>query len=1475
MKKSTPFRLKAIAAATTLGLAINAGAVTLTVTNSLDSGAGSLRAALTTISLDSVCSGSPYLVNFNIGTPPAGPIVLQPASPLPAINCTTTIAGYTQPGSTPNTLGALDGSNAAIRIVVDGVNATGAVYGLNLSGASSIVQGLSVVNFVNGPGILATASGSRVIGSFVGVFPDGTPGGNLRGIDFNFSNGEAGGLAAGDRNVVSANLTQGIKLGFGGLARNNVVGVAPNGITASGNGQMGISANLDGGTITGNRIANNQKGIVSFSNFNANWGGNEIYGNSLIGVDLCNDGPNPNDPLDGDFGTPNPCNGLQNSAVITGVTFTTTATTFTATLNTNPGSTGYSVAFYGNDDALGQAKFPTACSVGAIATDASGNNTSPISVLCPGTHPNPTAIVTGPQGSSEISAPFLTPDALVSPAAATFGSVAVGGSSAVTPVTITNNGLGPMNISSFTVLPAGEFTDTNGTPANLWCGLGPTATGLVTLAPTQSCTLNLVFAPQASGTRSAALTVGTGSTVPGVGDPFVPLSGLGTVANVVATASFGAPSIIAGTATPFTLNLLNSNLQSYELSSYTVTLPSGVPSGIVVAPGPVASVGAPCSGSVIASPGIGSFDLSGLVVPAGTNCNISVAVTSTTPASYTYTLGAGGLTGGLLIPSGAAVSNTATSASLTVNPALAPALGVSPLSVTFPNTTVGILSAPIGVTVTNTGTAPLTFSGPITVGAPFAVANGCPVSPATLAVSASCNLNVTFQPAVPGAQTGVLSIASDGGTQSVSLAGTGQVIPPSVNFGFTPLSVIIGSPSALQMTIGNANGAPFSNPTFTFNLPPGLEVAASPNATNPITPCSGGFVAPSPGATSFTVNSLSVPTSGSCAFSIALTSAASGTYNVSMAAGGIVGSVLTQTGVGNAASNTASLVVTAVPSPVLSISPPPPGPLAFGNVTVGSFSAFQTVTLTNAGNAPLTFSGSVVASSASTLKVSPTVTGEFVVNTATATPCPATLPAAPGPGNSCTIEVKFEPTVVGPATGTLGISSDGGSATLNLTGTGDPVPAPAVSLSASGLTFASQMVGTVSSPQLVLLDNVGTAPLTLSAITTGGDFAHSTTCPFAPSTIPANSGCDITVTFTPLLPGGRTGTMSISSDASGSPHQVALSGTGTAAPVPAVSVLPSPVTFPTTQVGTTSSPVSVTVTNTGGVPLAVSVVEIVGGGFSITSNGCTTTVAAGADCIVTLVFAPPSAGTITATLRLISNAPASPTLVALSGTGSAAAVASLSASPASLSFGERAIGTTSPAQSVTLANTGGATATIASLTVTGDYAQTNNCASVPPDGSCTITVTFTPTAAGSRPGSIVVAGDASNAPLTIALTGSGAPPAEPVIELSVTSLSYGNTLVGAATGAQVVTVRNAGGAPLAISSLDLRGEFSVANGCTTPIAPGDTCRLDVGFRPIIPGSRLGRLDVLSNASNGTKGVDLAGTGCRFSFLNRSLTLLCQ
>lgn len=1425
----------------------------LTVTTTADDGsAGSLRSALEYV--DSNCYGyGPFTVGFSV----AGTIQVSPElGPFPQVNCYgTVIDGTTAPGYAANTRTDLGGSDAVPAVFLDGsqlqlVESPADGLSFDFFGSDMVVKGLAIGNF-SGAGIRMDSYGGQVLGNFIGVAPDGGAAPNGIGLVMGNS-GFVGGIDPSERNVISGNTQFGISGGSYGAIRNNLIGLAPDG-SALGNGLAsdpgtGDGINVDisfsvaiGGTEAGepNRIAYNARHGISAAveAGDIHIRGNQIFANGSLGIDRA-------ETL---------AHGVSSVVYAPGLTTLTWAGSgFFANMPV-------AVEFFDNADPLlgldqGQRKVDSCSALtdgSGAATCSAGTTQAVRNLTATVTFEN---VETGGD-TSEFSAPLLTPEAEVSPSGTvTFDPAAVGGSGTSRTVTITNAGQGTMTITAITSSAPSEFTDvTSLSPP--WCGLGPTGTGQVQLEPAASCTLDMRFTPQDSGVRTATITVETGNTVFG-GNPVIALSGTGTTSDIGAQWSFNPASVVTGTPSTLTLGVSNANAATLSGGAGTVTLPAS----LVVAGTPNATVGSPCTGSIAATPGASNYAVSALSIPSGSNCNLSLDVVSIVAANYPMSSVAGLISGNVLLASvGTAASNVATLA--VVNPA---SLSVAPLSVTFPGTVIGVESDPVSVTVSNAGGTPLTLSGPIVATGNFLVnASGCPVSPSALAPLGSCSLSVTFLPQMSGVQTGSIPITSDAGSALVSLSGTGTFTMPAVTWTFNPLSVFAGNPATLHLLIANANGAPFTSSGFTQNLPSGLVVASAPNASNPASPCAGTVASASPGGSSFSVTGLSVPTSGSCAFALDVTSATPATYPVSMPAGTIVGSILSQANVTNASSNTASLVVTAVPAPVLSISPAPPGPLDFGNVTVGTASAYQTVTLVNAGNAPLAFSGS------------PVVTGPFAGNLATASPCPASLPASPGPGNSCTVEVKFAPTAVGAATGSIAFASDGGSGSLQLAGIGDPVLAPAVNLAPTSLAFPTQTVGTTSSPMPVTLTNAGTAPLAIAAIETSGDFAQSSTCPIAPSTLAAGNECGIAVTFTPVITGGRVGSVTIASDADGSPHSVSLSGTGAPVPVPALSATPDAIAFPQTQVGTTSEPSMLVVKNVGGAPLAITAIEIVGSGFGLASNGCITTLAAGADCLVGLVFAPAVTGTTAATLRIISNAPASPTFVGLSGTGTAAPVATLAASPGSLAFGELVTGTTSPPQSITLGNTGGSAASVSSIDVAGDYAQTNNCAAVAAGGSCTITVTFTPSAVGERPGSITVVGNASNLPLVIPLSGGGSPVPFPVVGLSVSSLGFGNRVINGPPLQQSVTLVNSGGAPLTIARIEVAGEFSYSNGCPTVVPAGGICRIDVTFVPGIPGPRFGRLDVFSNANNGTQGVDLGGTGCRFSFLNRSLTLLCQ
>ncbi len=502
-----------------------------------------------------------------------------------------------------------------------------------------------------------------------------------------------------------------------------------------------------------------------------------------------------------------------------------------------------------------------------------------------------------------------------------------------------------------------------------------------------------------------------------------------------------------------------------------------------------------------------------------------------------------------------------------------------------------------------------------------------------------------------------------------------------------------------------------------------------------------------------------------------------------------------------------------------------PSSLTFSQQLVGTSSSPQSLTLSNPGSAALTIS-------------SIAVSGDFSqTNT-----CGSSLAA----NSSCTISVTFTPTATGLRTGSITVTDNASPATqtASLSGTGT---APAASLSPTSLVFASQALGTRSSPQSVTLSNPGTATLTISSIAVSGDFSQTNTCG---TSLAANSSCTISVTFTPTATGSRTGSITVTGNASPATQTVSLSGTGTA---PVANLSPKSLTFASQALNTTSSPQSLTLSNTGTATLNITSIAV-SGDFSQT-NTCGSSVAAGASCRISVTFKPTGTGQRTGTVTVTDNASPTTQTATLTGTGAGPAA---TLSPASLTFATQAVGTSSSAQTVTLKNTGTASLTISSIPIRGDFSQTHTCSTTLAVGSsCSISVTFKPTASGTRTGVLSVSDNAVPATQTVSLTGTGGVPA---VSLSPTSLTFASQAVGTSSSPQSVTLTNTGSVKLTVSGISTSGDFSQTNTCGSSVAAGAFCTISVTFKPTKAGTRNGTLTVTDNASPATQTVSLTGIG---------------
>src|SRR5438552_15717934 len=198
------------------------------------------------------------------------------------------------------------------------------------------------------------------------------------------------------------------------------------------------------------------------------------------------------------------------------------------------------------------------------------------------------------------------------------------------------------------------------------------------------------------------------------------------------------------------------------------------------------------------------------------------------------------------------------------------------------------------------------------------------------------------------------------------------------------------------------------------------------------------------------------------------------------------------------------------------------------------------------------------------------------------------------------------------------------------------ISGPNATLSPTSLTFSTQAIGTTSAAKTVTLKNTGTASLTINGIsiigTNAADFSQATICG---TSLAAGASCKISVKFKPTASGTRTAALSIRDNASGSPQKVTLSGIGTTA-----KLSPTSLNFGSVGLGTTSLPKTVNLKNVGTTTLTITGIAITGtnaGDFAQTHT-CGSSLAAGANCSISIRFTPAVLGTRTAALSITDNA---------------------------------------------------------------------------------------------------------------------------------------------------------------------------------------------------------------------------------------------
>ncbi len=949
--------------------------------------------------------------------------------------------------------------------------------------------------------------------------------------------------------------------------------------------------------------------------------------------------------------------------------------------------------------------------------------------------------------------------ASLAPSTLTFASTSVGATSPTQTITVSNTGSLPLTPSSVSLSGTnpGDFSESD------------TCSGQ-TIPSGSTCTIQVDFAPSQQGTRTASLTVF--ANVAG-GQLQAALTGTAVAPAAVtlqpSTLAF-SPQQTGTTASAQAISIENTGGNTLTLTSATVTGPFQ-----------------------ISSNGCGSS------LPSSNACAISITFSPTTTgaASGTLTL----------------VDSAGTQTAPLTGTGIAPATDtLSATSVNFPGTVIQQTSAPLTVTLTNSGGQPLSSLG-TSVSGPFAVASTCG---GALAAGSSCTFSITYSPTAIGTAHGSLTVSDALRSQSIALNGTGLARPvitlssSSLNFGHQQVNFTIGP---LSVTLSNTGGSPLLNATPTFS---------------------------GPGAASFQIagNSCgaSVAAGATCELKLVFdpqsTGAQNATLTISSPAPGVTPATIALTGTGLA------------PPSML----PSPATLNFGLLKVNYTSGPYIVTITNSGQVPMnpptfTLSGLNAADFA------------FVQSS-----CPLTGNHQVVPGQTCTYQGTFTPSLVGQESATLTFTSSNAipaSASVSLLGIGTSLID--FTSSPSSVTFPATFVATPSSPAIITLSELTKQPLNQFSLALSGPFQlipSRTTCG---TTLLGAGSCNAAIVYTPTAVGTQSGTLTVSSITPGfTPVSIPLSGNGLA--VGQLQTSAPTLGFGSVLVGTTSGAQQLTVTNAGAAPLNGLNLAATGP-FTLTGNGCGTSLAPAAFCTVTVAYTPTTAGNSTGSLSITSTSvgvnPLQTTL-----TGNGLAPGALEVSPSFLVFGTQTIGQPSVAQAVTVFNTGPTALTLPQPVIVGDFAlSTSTCGSqIAAGDNCTLYLVFSPTQPGSRQGSATLTASQNNIPVSIALSGTALPSA--ALAANTAAIVFPSTGIGTTSVPMPVTLTNSGTAPVTGLTLLAAPPFLVQSGtCGLQLAAGASCTAQVSFAPTTTGSLTGSLSVTTTSLGvGPLTVQLTGTG---------------
>jgi sugar lactone lactonase YvrE len=327
-------------------------------------------------------------------------------------------------------------------------------------------------------------------------------------------------------------------------------------------------------------------------------------------------------------------------------------------------------------------------------------------------------------------------------------------------------------------------------------------------------------------------------------------------------------------------------------------------------------------------------------------------------------------------------------------------------------------------------------------------------------------------------------------------------------------------------------------------------------------------------------------------------------------------------------------------------------------------------------------------------------------------------------------------------------------------------------------------------------------------------------------------------------------------------------------PVAVASFDKSSLTFTAQPLNIQSAPQVVTLANNGGVALTGIAITITGANaaqFADTTT-CTATLAAGANCTISVTFTPIAVGASSAAVSIADSAANTPQTITLNGTGQTGVPVDV-VTPNPLAFTPQPVGVPSAALPVTVSNAAGTgPLVITAITLGGtngsDFSQTNTCGTLPATvavgATCTVNVVFNPTSGtpAARTATLTLADNATNSSINITGTATVA-----TISLAPTSLTFASQTVATASAPQAITVKNTGTTALTFTAITIAGpnkaDFTLGSATTCSgtgtLAPAATCTLSVIYKPAAAGTSTAMVIAADNATGGSQTINLTGT----------------